>query len=721
MQAIPHARRNENMTSTPPPSPPFPTGNTLFQRTVLMQGSDHSKKVWDFLSVPDRWNLPLLSKTIQRSLAHVEYDQCRDGRTYTVPFPGYPGVAVAFASSPPSMNSAAGLCPSQLACLRAMGAKEKRPKDDSGALRGGILAGGATTSPGHTRTTVLALVASTAGARPNSLPPGETDAICEEGWKWRRQSSDFKVDILKALRPILLWMDEQGGDLSTEQMETLQDEIEAPSAGSRFDTLQKLEKFVHQSVQEMKIPGSVREHVRQNVLELKCSLDKKRRKGRTNIEEQRQDWERTLRPSIGTLIVVSDDSAVKEWGLHILRTMNLALFADRGNVNVKDGVPRGLVYMDGYGDVADLAHDGKAHPDVAIPRRADRPPSWELEKYLIVVTSFALCECAMLSEAAANGGCDGPGRRKRGRDDGIPWMKTTSLSQLRWLRLVVAEEGHCCSLDAWSGDFARFVHRVAAERRWVVGAGAAAACDSRDGTCCICDPLECLKRHLLALRHPTHGMSADDLETGPEDRAKYLLSVGDDRYDEVMSHREMLYHLDRDPGEERLWSFERLDGHDGPLLPGHPSYMGCPWNVHVIWQGGAATSWEPLSVVARDDPLSCAAYARDQGLLDTGFWEEILRDAKTRHHGSVACTAPTHMTTLSELDAGLRSKDANSRDALLSLLQGIVVTPHQPGRCSSNAPRQEGEGPFFSLASIYRQIRGHCVSDCAIHPAESSS
>ena len=65
-----------------------------------------------------------------------------------------------------------------------------------------------------------------------------------------------------------------------------------------------------------------------------------------------------------------------------------------------------------------------------------------------------------------------------------------------------------------------------------------------------------------------------------------------------------------------VWKFQRIVSHQGPLLPNHPDYKGSTYNVMIEWENGEITS-EPLQVIAKDDPVTCAIYARENGLLDT--------------------------------------------------------------------------------------------------------
>ena len=54
--------------------------------------------------------------------------------------------------------------------------------------------------------------------------------------------------------------------------------------------------------------------------------------------------------------------------------------------------------------------------------------------------------------------------------------------------------------------------------------------------------------------------------------------------------------------------------HQGPLLASDPDWTGSIYNVQVEWETGEIT-FEPLSIIAADDPVTCAAYAKENDLL----------------------------------------------------------------------------------------------------------
>ena len=64
-----------------------------------------------------------------------------------------------------------------------------------------------------------------------------------------------------------------------------------------------------------------------------------------------------------------------------------------------------------------------------------------------------------------------------------------------------------------------------------------------------------------------------------------------------------------------------------PLEKDHPNYIGSPYNVMVEWETGEITE-EPLSIIAKDDPVTCAAYAKEDNLLHLPEWDKLKHIAK---------------------------------------------------------------------------------------------
>ena len=79
-----------------------------------------------------------------------------------------------------------------------------------------------------------------------------------------------------------------------------------------------------------------------------------------------------------------------------------------------------------------------------------------------------------------------------------------------------------------------------------------------------------------------------------------------------------------------LFKFRALFGHQGPLKPTDQNWKGSKFNVLVDWETGEKI-YEPLSVLAADDPVTCATYAKENDLYtlmagkDSETWQKGTR------------------------------------------------------------------------------------------------
>ena len=108
---------------------------------------------------------------------------------------------------------------------------------------------------------------------------------------------------------------------------------------------------------------------------------------------------------------------------------------------------------------------------------------------------------------------------------------------------------------------------------------------------------------------------------------QFKVSVNDDQYEEIISYNQLLDYLDKDPHKDIYWKFKRITAHQGPLSDKHPDYKGSKYNVMVEWENGEITS-EPLTTIAADDPVTCAIYAKENGLLNEDGWKRFKGIAK---------------------------------------------------------------------------------------------
>ena len=87
----------------------------------------------------------------------------------------------------------------------------------------------------------------------------------------------------------------------------------------------------------------------------------------------------------------------------------------------------------------------------------------------------------------------------------------------------------------------------------------------------------------------------------------------------MISYNQLLDHLetvqDNALGmDEELLKFRAIIGHQDPLKATDPDWKDSKYNNQVEWETWEV-SFEPLSVIAADDPVTCAAYAKQHDLL----------------------------------------------------------------------------------------------------------
>ena len=73
-----------------------------------------------------------------------------------------------------------------------------------------------------------------------------------------------------------------------------------------------------------------------------------------------------------------------------------------------------------------------------------------------------------------------------------------------------------------------------------------------------------------------------------------------------------------------------IDDHQGPIKKGDENYLGSRWNVKISWEDGSVT-WELLDIIAKSpDPVTCAIYGDQNGLLDEFGWKCFARLARRK-------------------------------------------------------------------------------------------
>ena len=121
-----------------------------------------------------------------------------------------------------------------------------------------------------------------------------------------------------------------------------------------------------------------------------------------------------------------------------------------------------------------------------------------------------------------------------------------------------------------------------------------------------------------------HGQTLEDI--------KFKLKINKDQAEEIMSYNQLMDYIqkgtDAEEDPDSLFKFRDIVAHQGPLESTDPNHKGSKYNVMVEWESGEVT-YEPLTLISKDDPITCAVYAKKHDLLDTTGWKHLKRYAKT--------------------------------------------------------------------------------------------
>ena len=117
----------------------------------------------------------------------------------------------------------------------------------------------------------------------------------------------------------------------------------------------------------------------------------------------------------------------------------------------------------------------------------------------------------------------------------------------------------------------------------------------------------------------------------PLEDMKFKLKINKDQAEEIMSYNQLMDYIQKGTdGEEDLdllFKFKDILAHQGPLESTDPNHKGSKYNVMVEWEPGEVT-YEPLTLISKEDPINCAVYAKKRDFLDTTGWNHPKRHAK---------------------------------------------------------------------------------------------
>ena len=121
-----------------------------------------------------------------------------------------------------------------------------------------------------------------------------------------------------------------------------------------------------------------------------------------------------------------------------------------------------------------------------------------------------------------------------------------------------------------------------------------------------------------------HGQPLEDI--------KFKLKINKDQAEEIMSCNQLMDYIlkctDAEEDPDSLFKFRDIVAHQGPLESTNPNHEWSKYNVMAEWESGEVTL-EPLTLISKDDPVTCTLYAKKHDLLDTTRWKHLKRYTKT--------------------------------------------------------------------------------------------
>ena len=119
-------------------------------------------------------------------------------------------------------------------------------------------------------------------------------------------------------------------------------------------------------------------------------------------------------------------------------------------------------------------------------------------------------------------------------------------------------------------------------------------------------------------------MSDDRERTSDPRYIKFRCTVNNGEFEDIVTYIDIINHIERKEDEDTGWKFSSITDHQGPLSKGDKDYKGSRFNVLVNWDSGEST-YEPLDLIGKDDPITCALYGKKHNLLNLPGWKRFKR------------------------------------------------------------------------------------------------
>ena len=112
----------------------------------------------------------------------------------------------------------------------------------------------------------------------------------------------------------------------------------------------------------------------------------------------------------------------------------------------------------------------------------------------------------------------------------------------------------------------------------------------------------------------------------PSTFSTFTQTFSDHTSNQILDHLEAVSNEDNEISDD-LYKFSALTVHQEPLKAMNPNWKGCKYKVFIEWETGEKT-YEPVSILAADNPVTCATYTKTNDLLHADGWKRFRNLAK---------------------------------------------------------------------------------------------
>ena len=117
---------------------------------------------------------------------------------------------------------------------------------------------------------------------------------------------------------------------------------------------------------------------------------------------------------------------------------------------------------------------------------------------------------------------------------------------------------------------------------------------------------------VIGFQFPYDGQRATVIAESADEKGKYLVELLDGKQ-KLVEYNLILDHYEAGEfDEDRLYVIRAIRNH---------RKKGSKWELLIEWDGPFANTWEPMSTLKVDDPITVASYGVEKGLTDLNGWK----------------------------------------------------------------------------------------------------